>query len=140
DGAGPGQFLPAARRWIVLMSGPPRLVGDAVVCQGATDYKPAAAGSQVERRDRTTNRIGDVVDRHGRPRLREIVQAAQGRPQLSLRNAFVDVPMDHEGGPPPKQDRLEGLAPKLGPPFFLFPAPRDVGRRIMREEAAQVVP
>src|SRR5437879_12111878 len=48
--------------------------------------------------------------------------------------------MDHEGGPPPKQDRLEGLAPKLGPPFFLFPAHRDVGRRIMGEEDAQVVP
>src|SRR5437879_13560482 len=50
------------------------------------------------------------------------------------------MPMDHEGGPPPKQDRLKGLAPELGPPFFLFSAHRDVGRRIMGEEDAQVVP
>src|SRR5436853_6180894 len=48
--------------------------------------------------------------------------------------------MDHQGGPPPKQDRLKGLAPKLGPPFFLFSARRDVGRRIMGEEDAQIVP
>src|SRR5207249_9575797 len=114
--------------------------GMGLVAKDGSPYKPHAGGPlEVERRDGVADGIGDVVHRDRRGVAPEIVQPVEPRAELTRRDPFVDVPVNHEARSSPQQDRFERLRSQLRPPLLLLAAHRHVRRRIVGQEDLHAV-
>src|SRR3989304_9257585 len=78
----------------------------------------------LDRRDRAHHGEGDVVHGHGSRVAAELLQRRRRRPELREGDSLVDMPVDHEVGPPAQDDPLESQASELRPPRGLLGPPR----------------
>src|SRR3989442_625815 len=95
--------------------------GIGLVAKDGSPYNPHAGGPlELERRDGMTHGIGDVVHRDRRGVSPEIIEPVEPRTELTRRNPFVDVPVNHQGRSSPQEDRLERPRSQLRPPFLFL--------------------